>query len=564
MLNMAATPSAVAESDLYLDFSGLHGTGQLSDIDVVIKEEDGEAAGTSPQSKRARLAPECKDLDERALVVPAHKMLLWSVSNFFKAKVQYMTSEWWITGNLITPTCLKPRSRERNRKPPEIVVCCQAGHFARSTLLPDRTCRQALQTNSCLQYLPLQLGTWSSNESSGKPKVDLLVPPGQTAIGKALIRAMYEKQPDLSALSQQQQLQLLQLADAYSVHKVSLAACNSLSSIKLEDLDWTTAAATFELPESVTQLPSFPPLKAAAVSRLMQKLGDLELVWRDAGPQLSDNQLLLVRLPLAALVELLRDERVKVSSENTVYHTITRWWEANPSSTQEQLQQLANLLRLPHCTPLYLSTVMCSSSSWLLKCFTSQDLFSACALAGSEKEHEWVAAASSRGPLIDHHPSWALPPRAESAVKGLVVKWNVPLEVIKRHFEAAVAKQPIKPARSPVQMVWKGRKFCLGLKGKSGGEAGAGASIVLGMQYQSNVPVDQMYIDGYISVDAREFERRVSFKMVLFQNEGFVMADALDSGMESTWEGAKAKLEENGIVHDDGCVHIRFSVKDLN
>ena len=76
---MAATPNAVAESDLYLDFSGLHGTGQLSDIDVVIKEEDGEAAEGSPQSKRARLAPECEDLDEKALVVPAHKMLLCNV-----------------------------------------------------------------------------------------------------------------------------------------------------------------------------------------------------------------------------------------------------------------------------------------------------------------------------------------------------------------------------------------------------------------------------------------------------------------------------------------------------
>ena len=88
MIVMAATFNAVPADDLYLDFSGLHGTGQLSDIDVVIKEEDGEAGAMPPQAKRARLDPDCEALEEGA-VVPAHKMLLWSVSKFFQAKVHY-------------------------------------------------------------------------------------------------------------------------------------------------------------------------------------------------------------------------------------------------------------------------------------------------------------------------------------------------------------------------------------------------------------------------------------------------------------------------------------------
>ena len=492
--------------------------------------------------------------------------MLWSVSKFFQAKVHYTPRVVHHIRSCYTyrREALLPNFAQN----PEILMFLwfdvrRAFCSVTTCLLPCRTSCQALSTNTCSQCLPLQLETWSSNESTGKPKVDLLVPPGQIAIGKALIKAMYEKQPDLSALSQQHQIQLLQLADAYSVHKVSLAACNSLSSIASEELEWTTATATFELPDSVKQLPSFPGLKAAAARRVMQKLEDLELVWQDAGPQLSENQLLLVRLPFAALVELLTDERVKVSSENTVYYAITLWLESNPSTTQEQLQQLANLLRLPHCTPLYLSMVMCSSSSWLLKCFTSQDLCSACALGGRGKEHAWVAAASSSGPLVQRHPSWALPPRAESAVKSLVMKWNVPLEVVKRHFEAAAAEQPMKKASGPAQ-VWKGRTLSLRLKGRSGGEAGAGASIFLGLQYQSNVPVDQMYIDGDLCVDALDFERGVLIKRIFRQSEGFGMTDALDLGRQSTWEGAKAKLEENGMVHDDGCVHFRVFVRDVN
>ena len=391
----------------------------------------------------------------------------------------------------------------------------------------------------------------------------LLVPLGQVTIGKALIKAMYEKQPDLSALSQRQKLQLLQLADAYSVHKVSLAACNSLSSIASAELEWTTATATFELPDSLTQLPSFPALKEAAASRLLQKLEDLERVWQDAGQQLTEDQLLLVHLPFAALVELLTDERVKVSSENTVHYTIGRWLEAKPSTTQEQLQQLANLLRLPHCTPLYLSTVMCSSSSWLLKCFTSQDLFSACALAGSGKV-AWVAAAFNTAALADHHPSWALPPRPESALKSLEMEWNVPLEVLQCHFEAAASKQPMKHASGPVQM-WKGRRCCLYLKGESGAEAGAGASILLALVYRSKAPGDQMYIKAHVSVHAVPSGKYMFIEPVLggkLQGCGFT--DAFHLGRQSTWEGAKAKLEANGMVYGDGCVHFTVSIKDLN
>ena len=77
---------AFAMSDLEFtpDFSNLHGVELLSDIKVIIKEEreqDGE-----PQPKRTRrsyIAGQHAD----CIVVPAHRMLLWSLSKFFQAKV---------------------------------------------------------------------------------------------------------------------------------------------------------------------------------------------------------------------------------------------------------------------------------------------------------------------------------------------------------------------------------------------------------------------------------------------------------------------------------------------
>ena len=66
------------------DFSKLHAVGLLSDVNVVIKEEGGQ--DMEPLAKRTRRSYVSREPAER-IVVPAHRMLLWSLSKFFQAKV---------------------------------------------------------------------------------------------------------------------------------------------------------------------------------------------------------------------------------------------------------------------------------------------------------------------------------------------------------------------------------------------------------------------------------------------------------------------------------------------
>ena len=125
--------------------------------------------------------------------------------------------------------------------------------------------------------------------------------------------------PALAHLNQQQQLQLLQLADAYGVHKVTCAACVSLASIPEDQLQQQTIHQIFELPSSCHQLPAYAYLFTSAAKRLQDKLGDLELVWADDAKQQH-----LLELPFAAFKHLLGAPQTK-TSEDTVYYTISRW-----------------------------------------------------------------------------------------------------------------------------------------------------------------------------------------------------------------------------------------------
>jgi hypothetical protein len=77
--------------------------------------------------------------------------------------------------------------------------------------------------------------------------------------------------------------------------------------------------------------------KAAAVA-LQHTLGDLELVFAD-----NKTQQLLLDLPHAALLQLLRDERTRVASENTAAHAVLQWASANNAST-EQMKQLVRAM----------------------------------------------------------------------------------------------------------------------------------------------------------------------------------------------------------------------------
>jgi hypothetical protein len=154
---------------------------------------------------------------------------------------------------------------------------------------------------------------------------------GQLAVVELLVRCMYAAQPDVTTCSQEQLLQLLLLADRYGVPKVLAAVTAVFASIDPTDLQWEFVLTVHSLPAGCAALDACKGLFAAAGDKLQQELGDLELARADAG-----KRQLLTELPQPALLQLLRDKRTRVASENTVFVVVGTWWQQQ--WRQQQLQ----------------------------------------------------------------------------------------------------------------------------------------------------------------------------------------------------------------------------------
>jgi hypothetical protein len=187
-----------------------------------------------------------------------------------------------------------------------------------------------------------------------------VLPAGQLAVGELLVQSMYAAQPDISSCSQEQQLQLLLLADRYGVPKVLAAVSASFAGIAAADFEWQTVMALYSLPPGCCDLDACKSLCAVAGDKLQQELGDLELTWEDAG-----KQQLLLGLPLQALLQLLRDDRTRVASENTVFYSIHRWWKRQqalvassgaPAPAEDDMRALLQLVRMQVRVKAYSAT----------------------------------------------------------------------------------------------------------------------------------------------------------------------------------------------------------------
>ena len=442
------------------------------------------------------------------------------------------------------------------------------------TCYPIRECDVLPKSLNDIHGSPLQLENWSNARSRKTPEVDLLVPPGQLPIGEALIKAMYEKKPDLSALSQQQQLQLLQLADAYSVHKVSFAACSSLSSLSEEGIDMATAVAIFDLPGTCKQLKPYSSLKEAAAGYLQEQFGDLEIVWGGVGEEKEQLQQQLLGLSFSALYQLLSDERTKVASEDTIYYTVARWLKRTPEASTKEKQQLAEVIRLPLCTPTYLTTVICGDAGWIRSssAISNQDLFKACALSAS-KEAEGSTLFATAGfkenvPAFKRYPSWALPHRPWSSVEELEITWNVPLSDLQAAFEAALSSKPGKGIHSPASPLWQGKRFsCRLAVGKVSEEGSFQVSMYLDFANGSRSKGHELCIEAELwaekeGSDAVPLVHTLKASaLVAGMGRGFT--DFLRLGKHGSWETVEQQLRSKGFVHADGSLHLGATVYEI-
>jgi hypothetical protein len=389
-------------------------------------------------------------------------------------------------------------------------------------------------------------------------RLQLLVPPGQLELGRRLITAMYSSSPDLSDLEAPQLMQLLQLAECYGVGKVVAAVG---SHFNLEAMSLQTAAALLGTPDACIASEAFSKVRQAAADKLQQELGDLEVAWGDEGKQQQ-----LLKLPLGALLQLLRDERTRVASEDTVVYTAQRWLSSNPAPTfeqhkqQQQQQQLAGVLRPPHCLATFLASLAGRCTLFDRDCAWVYDsspglLVDLLAFAATDMDH-WKHHVKC---VYPNKASWQLPPRPESAVTQLQLCWDLPLGELQQLFEEA--QQPDKPpscayADSAYQ-VWWGRDWRLSLSLEAGD---TGAQFFLHCRY------GPAYVDGvYGAAPMKGHPKTESWRIA---NGRYVTSlgfggPLLEWGAGKEWPQVAAWLQQQGLVHPDGCLHLRATITNV-
>jgi hypothetical protein len=246
---------------------------------------------------------------------------------------------------------------------------------------------------------------------------------------------MYQRHVTVTAdLTQQQLLHLMLLADRYEVPRVmaATAAAFAQHAAPPHHLEWSVVLQLLDLPPSCAGQPAFEPVQQLAVARLQQVLGDLEEVWaqQELGAQ-------LMRLPFNGMLQLLQHPGTRVSSENTVVHSIRAWVVAQElhcreQPSNEQLQQLMHLVRVRHCTPHYARTIM-AQMDLVRSCFTASELGllrEVCSPGG-------YALLSAAGcPALHNYPAWYAEQRPVSARRP-VIEWALPLATL----QAAVQQQ---------------------------------------------------------------------------------------------------------------------------
>jgi hypothetical protein len=424
----------------------------------------------------------------------------------------------------------------------------------------------------------LQLERWSSDEGSSKRpcrdlqqqeqqqqqpdqqpppyqySLQLLVPPGQLELGRRLITAMYSSSPDLSDLEAPQLMQLVALAECYGVGKVVECAAAQLHKLTVQSMPFNIAASVFELPEACLQLEPVKKVQQAAADKLQQELGDLEVVWGD-----KQKQEQLLGLPFGALLQLLRDERTRVASEDTAVYTAQRWMKHNHSAysedqqqQQQHQQQLAGVLRLPHCTATYLTSLagkgvgMDLGSAWV--CDNSPRLLAelvALVPRSSEERSDWLDCE-----CMDK-AAWRLPPRPVSALTQLELSWDLPLAQLQERLAAGSSYL------GGLACIWKGRDWWPVLDYNCGtGELRTGLAL-------SGAPAFTTGVVQAQAVEGRSPQRGLIAGHYLRNGSGVVETLAM-LGADREWPAAKASLQEQGLVHPDGCLHLRATITGVS
>ena len=320
----------------------------------------------------------------------------------------------------------------------------------------------------------------------------------------------------------------------------------------------------YQLPESTLKLPECSAAPEAAQNLLLEEIGDLEVTWGD-----EQKQKQLLELPFQGLKQLLQHQQTKVASEDTVLYTIHRWLtrESNAATTQEQ-QELANTIRVTHCSPLCVGTII-PRCPWLVQAWGVEDLVAASVFACKPEQKRVVTCLSGGRELMKRQPASGLNSRPVSAVTKGGLLWKVPVSKMKELDETARAKNSAVDLRSHEDgggiLIWSGRVFYLKVEGSNVSGIGLylipNPSVNGGDGARAVVMCSLGAVNTFGNLICRK-QYAVEWNLSEFHGHGWKDVCSLKGW--ATWEELEQKLRGASLVHADGCLHLRLLVHSIS
>jgi hypothetical protein len=335
---------------------------------------------------------------------------------------------------------------------------------------------------------------------------------------------------------------------------VLAAAAAAFESIPSALLQWDTAMSIYNLPPGCAGLEACDGLYKIAATKVELELHDLELVWDDQEDKLDQQRLL--DLPHKALKQLLESPRTSVNSENTVCFTILAWHEHQQKSkqqpSQQEMKQLLELIRMRHCSQLYVATVLAEHQ-------LVQQLFSASArsIAAVVATEDSETLLNKSQPVLQQYPSWLAESRPKSGGQE-IIRWRVPLSQVKQlvdqsHEDSNTTNRLLGPL-----CVWQGRKlqpvvYC---SSSEGAEATACLSWLIQVQDLVGGGLCSMNIQCFALILPNQ--RRPLVPMIRTVPEDFLFSmecsawgsrSFIKLGSISTWESVLQALSTQRLIH---------------
>lgn len=436
-----------------------------------------------------------------------------------------------------------------------------------------------------MQHCAMQLDNWTPDAAvstdirvSGqdarpatflKHTIELPVPPGQTDIAVRLLKGMYQKAPSVSDLTQEQLLQLVLLADRFGVPKVQAAVLDEFKDVQEDQLSWDIAIALLDLPISCEAQPGYKRAVRKAEKKLLQKLGDLEVVWSDR--QLQDA---LLSLPHAALLRLVRHETTRVAAESTVVYTILQWSKKHEQgcrdSNVQHLKQLMQQVRLQHLSQLYITTFMMKSETVLL-CYSMYELAIAC--TGTDPASR-KALQDVEYSELKAFPSWTANKRPASS-KEQLIEWKIPLTELRDAVNSTLSSKAVTTINSTPQFL-QGRTLKLSAEVSIAAGTTAAANVsssAVDMQLGLYVKVLNLPEGNVCNVTADLTVLSFSHYYNVYlgplihgfhsSSAGRGYSQAIELKSIGSWSDAEKRLKQKYLVHDDSYLHIKAAFSSL-